>query len=361
MLRLFIACGARLDQRPGNGWATILIAAEAGNSEVIRILSEAGCVLDSAKGDDLAMAWISAKATVDVRRALATVDFVNRTPDSEAACIREVTSQSGHQGMMSMAHRGDITSLRAVIAAGADVEELLPEVQLTPVFGAAMSGNMETLVFLVEECGANVGHISAQGSVVIAIAAAIGNLDVFFYLVGKMPPALLDYADDHGTCHHCAATAAALLLLLLLLVLLLPLPHSPRLAGTTPLHVAASSGQTEIVLHLARLGCDIAHRDSNFMTPITLARSNNHHETARLLSDIESAGGWRMYVAARRMAYVRIRHEVSRTYKKLPKKKQLLKLRALYHFVFGRNLEGDEPMAVLPDALFREVCKWLVT
>jgi len=211
MLRLFIACGARLDQRPGNGWAAILIAAKAGNSEVIRILSGAGCVLDSAKGDDLAMAWISAQAKVDVRRALATVDFVNRTPDSEAACIREVTSQSGHQGMMSMAHRGDITSLRAVMAAGADVEELLPEVQLTPVFGAAMSGNMETLVFLVEECGANVGHIAAHGSVVLTMAAATGNLDVFFYLVGKMPPALLDYADDHGT--HVSLCALLQLLL----------------------------------------------------------------------------------------------------------------------------------------------------
>ena len=65
------------------------------------------------------------------------------------------------------------------------------------------------------------------------------------------------------------------------------------------------------------------------------------------------------------MAYVLIRHEVSRTYKKLPKKKKLLKLRALYHLVFGRNKvnedEAERPMLTLPDALFREVCKWLVT
>ena len=79
------------------------------------------------------------------------------------------------------------------------------------------------------------------------------------------------------------------------------------------------------------------------------------------------AGGWRAYVAARRMAYVRIRHEVSKTYAVLPKTKKLRKLRALLHFVFGRNRDvvgtaaaeqasGDgsekpEAMQVLPDVL----------
>ena len=54
---------------------------------------------------------------------------------------------------------------------------------------------------------------------------------------------------------------------------------------------------------------------------------------------MESAGSWRKYIALRRMAYILIRHEVSASYKVLPKKKSLRKLRALLHFVFGRNRE----------------------
>ena len=70
------------------------------------------------------------------------------------------------------------------------------------------------------------------------------------------------------------------------------------------------------------------------------------------------------------MAYILIRHEVSATYKVLPKKKKLRKLRALLHFVFGRNRDTvgaaaprlaeeapgsenkPEAMQVLPDDVF---------
>jgi hypothetical protein len=104
-----------------------------------------------------------------------------------------------------------------------------------------------------------------------------------------------------------------------------------------------------------------------------------HHDTARLLSDIASAGGWRPYAAACRMAYVRIRHEVSKSYAVLEEGHDD---RALLHFLFGRNpavvvdaaapshggpLEGasDEgskklkAMLELPDVVFRLVCRML--
>ena len=78
-----------------------------------------------------------------------------------------------------------------------------------------------------------------------------------------------------------------------------------------------------------------------------------------------------------------IRHEASATYKVLPKTKSLRKLRALLHFVFGRNRavldtaapsdggrpkaaaegrsEKPEAMQVLPDDVFALVCRFLVT
>ena len=84
----------------------------------------------------------------------------------------------------------------------------------------------------------------------------------------------------------------------------------------------------------------------------------------------------------RSMAYILIRHEVSSTYKVLPKKKSLRKLRALLHFVFGRNRavvgaaapshggrleeagsgsEKPKAMQVLPDDVFALLCRFLKT
>ena len=118
----------------------------------------------------------------------------------------------------------------------------------------------------------------------------------------------------------------------------------------------------------------MGNRDGH--TALDYARAYNHPDTARLLSDIDSAGGWRPYAAACRMAYVRIRHEVSKTYAVLDEGHDD---RALLHFMFGRNRaavdaaaevdsatwtglnETEEPKAMLelPDVVFRLVCRFL--
>ena len=110
-----------------------------------------------------------------------------------------------------------------------------------------------------------------------------------------------------------------------------------------------------------------------------MARDEGHTSVVSLLEAVESAGSWRKHIALQRMAYILIRHEVSTTYKVLPKKKKLRKLRALLHFVFGRNRatidtaapshggeavddgsEKPEAMQVLPDDVFALVCRFLV-
>ena len=77
-----------------------------------------------------------------------------------------------------------------------------------------------------------------------------------------------------------------------------------------------------------------------------------------LLDDLYWAGGWRPYAAARRMPYVRIRHEVSKTYKVL---KEDHDDRALLHFVFRKSQRGSssEYMRMLPRWLFRNVIGYL--
>ena len=150
--------------------------------------------------------------------------------------------------------------------------------------------------------------------------------------------------------------------------------------GATPAYIAAFYGHLDVVRYLARFGCSFSRRTNDGGTALSAARQNNHHDTARLLSDIDSAGGWRPYAAACRMAYVRIRHEVSKTYAVLDEGHED---RELLHLVFGRNRAAvdaaadeavdsaawtglndggsDKPKAMqeLPDVVFRLVCRFL--
>ena len=149
----------------------------------------------------------------------------------------------------------------------------------------------------------------------------------------------------------------------------------------TSLHVVAYHGHLDVVRYLARHGADIVHLDNDGKSPLDKARANGHTSIVSLLEAVESAGSWRKYVALQRMAYILIRHEVSATYKVLPNTKKLRKLRALLHFVFGKNRavvddaaaprsaeeapdtgseNKPEAMQVLPDDVFALVCRFLV-
>jgi len=167
--------------------------------------------------------------------------------------------------------------VRAFVAAGADVEEVGDEQGRTPVFMAVQQGELATLVYLVEECGASLRHVANDG---MHQGAYRGRLDVVRY-VYKKAPELID-APDNG--------------------------------NITPIMTASGKGETPVVRHLARLGCSLSRKDNFSFTALDYARHYDQHDTARLLTDIDSAGGWRPYAAACRMAYVRIRYEVSKTY-----------------------------------------------
>ena len=152
----------------------------------------------------------------------------------------------------------------------------------------------------------------------------------------------------------------------------------PNSYNATPIMSASSQGRTPVVRHLARLGCSLSRKSSDGSTALDYARAKNQHDTARLLSDILSAGGWPQYAVACRMAYVHVRHEVSKTYKVLDEGHGD---RELLHLVFGRNRtavdaaapshgerleeacdggsQKPEAMLELPDVVFRLVCRFL--
>ena len=150
----------------------------------------------------------------------------------------------------------------------------------------------------MEECGASLRHVNITGGTVMHQA----YLDIVRY-VAKKAPALIDM---------------------------------PTNLNTSLIMAASGEGIIPVVRHLTGLGCLLSRKAADGNTALERAtpalRAPRHRP--RLLFEIASAGGWPQYAAACRMAYVRIRHEVSKTYAVLDEGHDD---RELYHFVFGKN------------------------
>ena len=214
--------------------------------------------------------------------------------------------ETGHGSFYDAARAGDMAAVRDLVEAGFDVEHSFDSAAgKTAVFAAAYGCALDLVIYLVEECGASLTHVSKYGFTTLGWAAYGGDLDVVRYVATRTH--LLDVPNNYGQ---------------------------------TPLVMGAIGGRTAVVRYLAGRGCSLT---PGHLNALDIARLYDNHETARLLEDIQSAGGWRKYAAARRMPYVRIRHEVSKTYAVLD---EGLGDRALLHFLFGRNRVAVDAAAV---------------
>ena len=79
-------------------------------------------------------------------------------------------------------------------------------------------------------------------------------------------------------------------------------------------------------------------------------RRFNRHDTVRLLENVDAAGGWRPYVAARRLQYVLIRNHVSNWDNDRAETENENEDRKLYNLLFG---------ALLPPSLFASIVRYV--
>ena len=89
----------------------------------------------------------------------------------------DILKKAGYNSLMLAALCGDMVAVRALMEAGADVEEVGDEHGNTPVLCAAQTGQLAILVYLVEECGASLRHVVNGGITVMHGAAQAGHRD----------------------------------------------------------------------------------------------------------------------------------------------------------------------------------------
>ena len=329
------------------GWFPLIAAVDAGDGEAVATLLEAG--------DDANQAVVAPSE----HPAIAYWEWIGSTALSLAA------------------RKGDRPIAEMLLGhEGTEVDKALGD-GTTPVSLAAEYGHHE-IVGMLADMGADLDLTDENGFTPVYVAAQNGHPEVVRVLADN--GANLDLAMEGGTTVFIAAQNGHLEVVRILHQYKARL-HEPANNGTTALHGAAYNGHLDVVRYLARHGADIARLSENGRSALDAAQDGGRTSVFSLLEAVESAGSWRKYIALQRMAYILIRHEVSATYKVLPKTKSLRKLRALLHFVFGRNRdtvddveEGDvldeafdacfekpKAMQVLPDDVFALVCRFLKT
>ncbi|ROI69406.1 Ankyrin-3 [Anabarilius grahami] len=263
-----------INKHAKNGWSPLLLAAEQGHTEVVRVL-------------------LQNDARVDVF-------------DEEGKAAIHLAAEQGHQDIVDI-----LLSHKAFVNAKT-------KLGLTPLHLSAQSGSAQLVRLLVETHQASVDALSLRKQTPLHLAAISGQLDVCSSLLnlkadvtaadihGQTPlhlaaendhsevvklflrhrPELATLANMEGaTCAHIAAAkgSAAVIRELLTFNQVGPLTLNNKANGLCPLHLAAAGGHTEVVKVLLEAGASVTEEDVEGMTAIHLAAKNGHTHILEVL------------------------------------------------------------------------------
>jgi len=145
MTRKLLAAGADPNVALAMGETPLMEAAGRGNLETVRALlaAKADPNAKDVKGGQTAVMWATQQ------RQTAVVEELLRN-GAEA----EVGSKTGFTPLMFAAQKNDVATARVLVAAGAKVNDVQPQIKLTPIIIASAMVNTEMVKFLLDN-GAN--------------------------------------------------------------------------------------------------------------------------------------------------------------------------------------------------------------
>ncbi|KAL1254989.1 hypothetical protein QQF64_013050, partial [Cirrhinus molitorella] len=262
-----------INKHAKNGRSPLLLAAEQGHTEVVKIL-------------------LQNNARVDVF-------------DEEGKAAIHLAAEQGHQDIVDvlLAHKAFVNAKT--------------KLGLTPLHLSAQSGSARLVRLLVEAHQASVDALSLRKQTPLHLAAISGQLDVCSSLLnlkaditatdirGQTPlhlaaendhsevvklflrhrPVLATLANMEGaTCTHIAAAKGSVAVIKeLLLFNRGAVTLNNKANGWCPLHLAAAGGHTEVVKVLLEAGASVTEEDAEGMTAIHLAAKNGHTHILEVL------------------------------------------------------------------------------
>ncbi|XP_006635908.3 transient receptor potential cation channel, subfamily N, member 1 [Lepisosteus oculatus] len=250
-----------------NGWSPLLLAAEQGHKQIVKILLQnharvdvfdehgnAALHLVSGKGhEEIADILLSHKAFVNAKTKLGMTPL-------------HLGAQNGYNRLVRM--------LVETHMAGIDALSLNKQ---TPLHLAALNGQLEVCSSLLN-MRADVNATDIHGQTPLHLAAENDHSEVVKLFLNHRPE-LATLANVEGaTCAHIAASKGSVAVIKELLKFNkggMTSAHN-KTNGSSPVHLAAAGGHTEVVKVLLEAGASAAEENAEGMTAIHLAAKNGH-------------------------------------------------------------------------------------
>ena len=205
--------------------------------------------------------------------------------ETESGIARELFRSAVFMADITLLHvvaqNGHLGCLKALIAAGADVDAAVEGPGDTPLYLTAAKGHLDCSIALIG-AGANVNAKRNSGDAALYIAAQKGHLQCMKLLIDK--GAAVDARANNGATPLCAAASEGHPECLKALIKAGADVNAGLHNGETPLHMATRKGHTECVELLIDNGAAVdARRVNNGATPLCVAASEGHPECLKAL------------------------------------------------------------------------------
>ncbi|XP_050993076.1 transient receptor potential cation channel, subfamily N, member 1 isoform X2 [Labeo rohita] len=263
-----------INKHAKNGRSPLLLAAEQGHTEVVKILLQNNARVDVFDEEGKAAIHLAAEQghqdIVDV--LLAHKAFVN------------VKTKQGLTPLHLSAQSGSAQLVRLLVETHQASVDALSLKKQTPLHLAAISGQLDVCSSLLS-LKADITATDIRGQTPLHLAAENNHSEVVKLFL-RHRPELATLANMEGaTCTHIAAAKGSVAVIKELLL------FNQRGAGTLnnkanglcPLHLAAAGGHMEVVKVLLEAGASVTEEDAEGMTAIHLAAKNGHTHILEVL------------------------------------------------------------------------------
>ena len=298
--------GQLLEARTNRGETALVLAAQQGNIQALKILIDNGASLDTlTKCGETALDCASAAGFMEVCKLL--IDCGADVGKSKEFCrlqrLRLQTEQIQHRQasvqqqiespecsapeecaiftpLMVAAAAGDVAATTKCLMSGADIEETSEDTGMTAFMLAASNGHCEILYILLSS-GANIDATNAKGWTTLMLAAQSGNLQVVDLLTSR--GADVNHASPDRWTALAEATCRGNVPIMIRLLGCKADTETPSMHDWTPLMHAAFRGDLEAVSLLLDAGADMNIISPHDETALLLAAAGKHTEICRLL------------------------------------------------------------------------------
>ncbi|XP_066571914.1 transient receptor potential cation channel, subfamily N, member 1 [Amia ocellicauda] len=265
-----------INKHSKNGWSPLLLAAEQGHTEIVKILLQNHARVDVFDENGKAALHLAAEngheEIVDI--LLSHKAFVNAKTKLGMTPLH-LGAQNGYNKLVRLLVETHMASIDALSLS-----------KQTPLHLAALNGQLDVCNSLLN-MKADVNATDIHGQSPLHLAAENDHSEVVKLFL-KHRPELATLANVEGaTCAHIAASKGSVAVIKELLKFSkggMTSAHN-KTNGSSPVHLAAAGGHTEVVKVLLEAGASAAEENAEGMTSIHLAAKNGHTHVLDVLKD----------------------------------------------------------------------------